>query len=608
MGRHHRPTPNAGFAGAWRRVRDTLTARPKLLAGVGVPVLLLTLFFGWLGVALLGTYLGLAGARDHAETAKSALLSGDTATARTEIDAATAAAATAHETSTSAPLSWVAAVPGVGSPVRTVQGVSDIIHRVMAEVLTPAANSDGLSMLNPKGSGGHHIDLAALTTSLPQLQQSAAAAAAVDEAAAHIPQSAYLGVVNDARAAVIEETGTLSNLLGNASKAAEIVPSMLGANGPRNYLMVFQTNAEARGTGGLMGGSAILEANGGSIGLAKAASNLDLGLDYKPIDLGPEFNAMYGRFKSTSNWQNANFSPHFPYAAEIWRSIWAQQNGLAVDGVIATDPEALSYILGAVGPVTLANGDVIDSSNVVSITENEAYFRFGDDQLGRKAYLQEISKAVIDKVNSADGSMKDLLQAIGRAVGEGRLLVWSAHPEEQKILADSPLGGIVPTDTAPFANVIVNNGAGGKLDYYLKRDISYTADGCAGPTRQSTVAATLTNTAPTRDDYPSYLYGRRTPETAYDGPPGTNRSVVTLFATQGATLRKATVNGKAAPIVLTNVERGHPTFTVVVITKPGDSADIVFDLTEPTAPGAPRVPVQPLVLPATVHVDVPTCD
>ncbi len=593
-----------------RRLLDKAAARPRLLAGVGVPAALLVVFLGWLGVALLGTYLGLAGARDHAETAKSALLSGDVAAARAEIDAATTAAAGAQESSTSAPLSWVAAIPGVGSPVRTVQGVSDTIYRVMAEVLAPAASSDGLSVLSQQGSGesgGHHIDLAALSTSLPQLQQAATAAADVNEAAAQIPQSAYLSVVNGARAAVIEETGTLANLLGNASQAAEIVPSMLGANGPRNYLMIFQTNAEARGTGGLMGGSAILEANGGSIGVAKAASNLELGLDYQPIDLGPEFNAMYGRFKSTSNWQNANFSPHFPYAAEIWRSIWAQQNELAVDGVIATDPEALSYILGAVGPVTLANGEVIDASNVVSITENEAYFRFGDDQLGRKAYLQEISKAVIDKVNSPDGSMKSVLEALGRAIGEGRLQVWSAHPEEQKILAESPVGGIVPDDATPYANVVVNNGAGGKLDYYLQRDISYTAGPCSGPKRESAVVATLTNTAPTRDDYPSYLVGRRTPETMYDGPPGTNRSVVTLFATQGATLRKATVNGKAAPIVLTNVERGHPTFTVVVITEPGESATIAFDLTEPTVPGVARVPVQPLVLPATVHVDVPTC-
>ena len=32
--------------------------------------------------------------------------------------------------------------------------------------------------------------------------------------------------------------------------AARLAPSMMGGDGPRTYIMGFQTNAEARGTGG----------------------------------------------------------------------------------------------------------------------------------------------------------------------------------------------------------------------------------------------------------------------------------------------------------------------------------------------------------------------
>lgn len=39
----------------------------------------------------------------------------------------------------------------------------------------------------------------------------------------------------------------------------------------------------------------------------------------------------------------------------------------------------------------------------------------------------------------------------------------------------------------------------------------------------------------------------------------------------------------------------------------GQTVDIVFNLTEPTAAGAARVPVQPLVDDPTVTIDVPTC-
>ena len=39
---------------------------------------------------------------------------------------------------------------------------------------------------------------------------------------------------------------------------------MMGADGPRTYFMGFQTNAEARGTGGLLGGFGILRFDDGA--------------------------------------------------------------------------------------------------------------------------------------------------------------------------------------------------------------------------------------------------------------------------------------------------------------------------------------------------------
>ena len=41
--------------------------------------------------------------------------------------------------------------------------------------------------------------------------------------------------------------------------------------------------------------------------------------------------------------------------------------------MIAIDPVALSYVLGAVGPVTMPDGEVITKDNVVELTESTAY-------------------------------------------------------------------------------------------------------------------------------------------------------------------------------------------------------------------------------------------
>ncbi len=86
----------------------------------------------------------------------------------------------------------------------------------------------------------------------------------------------------------------------------------------------------------------------------------------------------------------------------------------------------------------MPDGEIIDESNVVDITLNQAYFRFGEDQYARKDYLQDIAKAVIEKINSRSGSMKDLFKAISRAVSEQRISVWSANPTEQEFIAGGP--------------------------------------------------------------------------------------------------------------------------------------------------------------------------
>ena len=184
--------------------------------------------------------------------------------------------------------------------------------------------------------------------------------------------------------------------------------------------------------------------------------------------------------------------------------MWEQQSGTKVDGAIAIDPVALSYLLGAVGPVTMPDGEVITKDNVVELTESTTYFRFPTDQAARKQYLQDVASEVVKKMTGPVESPRKLLDALGKAVGEGRIAVWSASPDDQKLLEETPLAHVVPDDPAPYAEVVINNLGGNKLDYYLTREIEYSADDCDGPTRKSVVTVRLTNNAPA-DGLPDYV-------------------------------------------------------------------------------------------------------
>lgn len=573
----------------------------------GLLLLIVTVAFGcWLGVRALDAKSNLEQARHSAQQAKDALLKGHTDEAAHWADSAQSHAQAARTAAHSLPWNIVAAVPWLGTPFKTGQQITDVVVGLATEVLQPSARI-GVALSPDRSLQAGRVDVQLLRAEQAALSKISADATRLDAAATAISDPAYLSPLRNARSELQEQTSDIAKLLENTSLASRLAPSMMGADGPRTYFMGFQTNAEARGTGGLLGGFAILRFDNGKATVDTVAATTELNGPFTPIDLGPEYAQMYGFTNPFTDFRNSNLSAHFPYTAQIWKSMWEQQSGFKVDGVIATDPVALSYVLGAIGPVTMPDGEVITQDNVVELTESTAYSRFPTDRTARKKYLQDIATEVVKKMTGRIDSPRALLDALGKAVGERRIAVWSSSPADQQLLEETPLAHVVPDDPAPYAAVVINNLGGNKLDYYLKRKIEYAADGCDGDTRKSTVTVRLTNVAPDKS-LPEYVASSAglLPEIPIDVPTGTMLSSIRLIATKDATLVSALANGQRVPAI-SDTERGHPAFEVQVAIPPGQSGELSFHLSEPTAPGAARVPIQPLLDPVTPVIKVPEC-
>jgi hypothetical protein len=546
-------------------------------------------------------------ARDNAQQAKDALSKGNVEDAGKLVNDAQSHAEQAKDATHSLPWNIASVVPWLGSPFKTGQQISDVVAGLATDVLEPSVHvGEALSPDQLLGGNGH-VDVHLLRDAAPKLSEISTAAKDLDARAGAISEPKYLSVMRDARAALQTQISDLSGLLDNTALAAHLAPSMMGADGPRSYFMGFQTNAEARGTGGLLGGFGILRFDNGTATVDRLGRNNELNKPFAPLDLGPEFLARYGHANATTDFRNSNQSSHFPYAAQIWKSMWEQQSGMTVDGAIAIDPVALSYILGAVGSVTMPDGETITKDNVVELTESTAYIRFADDNNARKAYLQDVASAVVEKMTGHLDSPRELLDALGKAISQGRIAVWSASPADQKLIEETPLAHLVPDDSAPYAGVIITNLGGNKIDYYLTRQIEYSADGCESSTRKSTVTVRLTNTVSNEQSLPEYVAGHSGPTgLIHDIPWGSNVMSVSLLATKGSALANAFVNGTRVP-VYRGVERGHPIFESQLAVLPGKTVEVKFELSEPTVPGAPRVPVQPLRDNPVPVVSVPQC-
>lgn len=626
----------------------TLIGRARALSGrvrwTGIGLLLLAVTFAvWLGLGVFQAKSSFEQAKTSAERSKDALLSGKSEEATRWAENAQFHAQRARSATHSPPWNIVAAVPLLGSPLKTTQQISDVVAGLANDILIPGARL-GSALSPDKLIDGDRINLKLLRAEEASLSKLATAASKLDAGAQEISSPAYLSLIRDARSQLQDQTSQLAQLLGNTAMAAKLAPSMLGADGPRTYLMAFQNNAEARGTGGLLGGFGVIRFENGTPTIDLLAPNTELDQATAKIDLGPDFNQQYEFANPYTDYRNSNLSPNFPYAARIWKSMWEEQSGITVDGVITVDPVALSYLLGATGPVTLADGEVINQENVVELTQSTAYSRFKPleppdippDPAGRwcsfghcsttvyraeqarinseaasalrKKYLQAIATAVVKKVTGPLSAPQKFLNALGRAASEQRIAVWSAHPSEQAVLENTPLAHMVPDDSAPYAQVIINNLSGNKMDYYLRREIEYAADGCDSDRRNSTITVKLSNIAAPGAALPEYVAGLQglAPWISLKAPNGTMVSSVRVLATKGSTLLSVTSNGERTQAI-THRENGRPSFEVQVAIPPGQSGDLTFRLSEPTSPGEPRVPIQPLIDNVTPKVMVPTC-
>jgi hypothetical protein len=491
--------------------------------------------------------------------------------------------------------------------VQTIRGITagaDTLARGALPQLVSAAER-----LNPRTVrlADGSIDLSRIAAVAPAITSASDVVARTTRTIGALPSHTWLGPIDTAYSDALRQVTSLDHSVKSADLAARILPTLLGAYAPKRYLLAFQNEAEARGTGGLPGAFAIVEAKHGKLAFTRMESDASLTGVAATVDFGPDYRHLYEGSDTTTVYVDGNVSPHFPYAAQIWASMWQKHSGQKVDGVIAVDPTALGYLLAVTGPATLPDKSQINGANAAALTQATSYARFPEASATanarRKSYLLAVAAASSTKILSASGEPTALLRAAGQAARERRILVWSADPAVQADLAQTSVAGVIPTTTAPYVGLSVVNDGGNKLDYYLDRSLTWQRSGC-GPTRRTTVTITLTNNAPAGGL--SHYVTARLDAHSYPVRPGDNRLGVSYLATQGALMQSVTVAGRPGTASI-GVQSGHPVYTIDLELPRGTSRTIVLHLSEPAGTGSPIVLRQPLVRPLNITLSDAVC-
>lgn len=495
--------------------------------------------------------------------------------------------------STRGPLWWLGArLPALGDDVAAVRTVASVAHGVADEVL-PDVVAAGTAMrpeaLRPRNG---RVALAPIEEAAPRL---VAADRALQTHVAEVGSLETDDLVGALQGPVqtlqdkLERAGFLSD---RVSRAVRLLPPMLGAEGKRTYLVLFQTNAEIRATGGIPGSLAIMTADRGRFDLTEQGAAVDLGsYERPPIPLTAEekdvFGSGLGIYPASST-----FTPDFPRTGELVRAQWERSQGQRVDGVISADPVALSYLLRGTGPVSVPGGEQVSAGNAASLLLNGVYLR-EPDPVKQNDYFATVARSVFEAVSSGSGDPVEVVKGMTRAAGESRLLVWSAQEEEQALLDGTRIAGALPEPGGdePFVGVFVNDASADKMSYYYDHTVEVTPTRCDARGRQwIDVEVTMRSTAPAdaADTLPVSILGP-----GGFGPLGHVVNTVLVYAPAGGYIDEASLDGGEAPMA----ERQHEGFPVGVMTvdlAPGQTRVATYTLVSPAGtPGDARVRVTP---------------
>ena len=475
-------------------------------------------------------------------------------------------------TMTSDPLWNVGEVlPWVGASLHAVAeiaAVTDDTVRAAQPVLEIAPSLLPQNLVPVDGA----FPVARLVEAAPVVRAFTSEVAASQKRLAAVDVAGTPDMVGEAKTKLTAALGQADDMLATADTLLQVVPELLGANGERKYLLVFQNNAESVVLGGSAASQTLISADNGALKVLAQAGSGDFD-NGNPVDvpIADSAKVLYGgRFGSYVNLLPSQ--PDWPNAAAQAKAFW--QRDIRDDelaGVASIDPLALQRILGATGPITV-DGHKLDEKNAVKVLLHDSYTWWPASELGDKtdAFFADVAAAVFGRVASGGFDFDKMIAAVNDSIDTGSIMYWTDDADVSALLAGAPVLGVLPTDNVDSTTVGVyfRDTSASKIDYFVDTtaDVSST---CSDGTMTVTATASVTYSATQSDlsGLPRYITG------AWLGQK--IRTQVFIYAPPGMTIQSVSVDGREVrPFRQGQVDLGRAVAPFEMYERPGETASV----------------------------------
>lgn len=255
-----------------------------------------------------------------------------------------------------------------------------------------------------------------------------------------------------------------------------ILNDLLGGNGPRKYLFLFQNNQEMRPTGGFIGSYGLLDIANGHIRkfFIDGIFNPDGQLQEKVVPPLP-----IQKISAAWSLHDSNWFPDFPTSAKEAIVFYEKTGGPTADGVITLTPTVLEKLLEITGPIEMKDYDVVlDSHNFIEKTQYEVEEDYDKTENKPKKILADLAPLLLDKLFSTRdlGMLAKTLDVFVEALDQKQILIYSQNEELQKMISNEGWSGEVLPARGDYLSVINTNINGFKTDGVISEKIEHQAE------------------------------------------------------------------------------------------------------------------------------------
>jgi len=273
----------------------------------------------------------------------------------------------------------------------------------------------------------------------------------------------------------------VKNYFRQGKVLATNLPSILGKDKRRTYLILFQNNMELRPTGGFIGSFGLLTFDGGrmtdlTVNDVYSADGQLRGHVEPPIPIRYYLNE--------ANWwlRDSNWDPDFQISAKRAEWFLDKEVNTQVDGVFAVDLKTVSEMLKVTGPIFLADYNLdITSDNLYQKTQAEAQGEFFPGSRKKASFLTALSRNLIGEVEGLGEKQKLLVLGVFlKGFDERHMQAFLHENVSQNAISSLGWGGEVVAPTcgdgcyADLVGLVEANLGVNKANYFISRNVDLT--------------------------------------------------------------------------------------------------------------------------------------